>query len=203
MQYIWTFLNENTGAVQAISTVVLVAITFWYAWRTHRLVKVTEQSEKERNRPRIQVYMKQREDWLNFLELVVENFGESSAYNIQFELPYENLVVQDLNQRKLSDFNFIQKGIKHFAAKQRLKIFLMSLIGTSFDELGKKNVVVRVTYHNAVGESYTDDFHLDFNALIENQVGKPVVYDIKDKLDSMAKSLKSIDHVYKRKNRHH
>ena len=36
------WLNDNAGAVQAIATVVLVAVTVVYAWRTHVISKATE-----------------------------------------------------------------------------------------------------------------------------------------------------------------
>jgi hypothetical protein len=41
-------LNENAGAIQAVATVVLVGITGWYAWLTHRLVNVQEAARRER-----------------------------------------------------------------------------------------------------------------------------------------------------------
>lgn len=34
-------LNENAGTIQAISTIVLVAITAWYAVNTHKLTAIT------------------------------------------------------------------------------------------------------------------------------------------------------------------
>jgi hypothetical protein len=37
------FLNENAGAIQAISTVILVVITAWYAVTTHKLAVATRE----------------------------------------------------------------------------------------------------------------------------------------------------------------
>lgn len=42
MSGILSFLNQNTGAIQAVSTVILVLITAWYARLTHRLAISTE-----------------------------------------------------------------------------------------------------------------------------------------------------------------
>ena len=41
------FLNENAGAIQAVSTVVLVAITWWYARLTQRLAQTAREQLAE------------------------------------------------------------------------------------------------------------------------------------------------------------
>lgn len=45
------FLNENSGAIQAISTIILVVITSIYAYLTYSYVKLTKKLLKiEENR---------------------------------------------------------------------------------------------------------------------------------------------------------
>lgn len=46
------WLNTNSGAVQALSTIVLVAITAWYAVRTHQMAETmkAQLDEAKRNR---------------------------------------------------------------------------------------------------------------------------------------------------------
>lgn len=45
------WLNANAGAVQAIATIVLVAVTLHYAWSTHRLSRDQRESQLARFRP--------------------------------------------------------------------------------------------------------------------------------------------------------
>lgn len=40
------WLNVNSAAIQAVSTVVLVAVTSWYAFRTHQLTSITNEQLK-------------------------------------------------------------------------------------------------------------------------------------------------------------
>jgi hypothetical protein len=50
------WLNENSGAIQAVSTIVLVAITGWYAWLTKRLASTArEQLDDSRTMRREQL----------------------------------------------------------------------------------------------------------------------------------------------------
>jgi multidrug resistance efflux pump len=41
------YINANAAAIQALSTVVLVLITVFYAWQTKRSVKETENARKD------------------------------------------------------------------------------------------------------------------------------------------------------------
>lgn len=43
MSYIIGWLNTNSGAVQGVSTVILVLITAFYAWATYRMMKIMKQ----------------------------------------------------------------------------------------------------------------------------------------------------------------
>lgn len=40
------WLNVNSAAIQAVSTVVLVVVTSWYAFRTHQLTSITNEQLK-------------------------------------------------------------------------------------------------------------------------------------------------------------
>jgi len=48
MHAVMSWLNENGSAIQAVATVVLVGITGYYAYLTHRVVKLQEAVRRER-----------------------------------------------------------------------------------------------------------------------------------------------------------
>ena len=51
------FLNQNSGAIQAISTIILVSVTIFYALQAMRAVKEAENSRKDLRLPIIKVRM--------------------------------------------------------------------------------------------------------------------------------------------------
>jgi flagellar basal body-associated protein FliL len=80
------WLNDNVGAVQATTTIILVAITAYYAWQTKRNVQLLEKTEEETRRPHIAVYITQREEWFNIIDLIIGNYGSGIARDILFKI---------------------------------------------------------------------------------------------------------------------
>jgi len=45
------FLNINAGAIQALSTIVLVCVTIYYSYQTRLLAKIAQKDFYNKNRP--------------------------------------------------------------------------------------------------------------------------------------------------------
>lgn len=181
----------NTGVIQAISTIVLVVITGIYVWLTGKNVKILQKSEEERNRPRIILYIQQRKDCLNFVDLIIGNYGLDVAQNIKFTFN------EDLNLwpkgKTLSDIGIIKNGIKSLVPGQTLVIPFLSLL-KRVDELSKRNIVITVKYKDSMNiRDFLEDFPIDFNSLIEHQVGKPPVYEISESIKKIANSIEKLE----------
>ncbi|MDD5696735.1 MAG: hypothetical protein PHO90_02045 [Candidatus Pacebacteria bacterium] len=177
-----------TAIVQAFASLILIAVTAYYAYQTKKTVETMKHSEKERNRPRISIYIKQREDWLNLVELIITNHGQGVANNVNFKLS-EDLTLLQTN-KKLSQLDIIKNGIKTFAPNHTLVLPLVSLIGR-INELNNSKIIVTVDYQdNTNKENFSDNFFLDFNSLIETQLGSPAIYQIAESLKNIANCLK-------------
>lgn len=188
-------LNTNAGAVQGLSTGALVLITAYYAWQTKQTVDLMRKSEKERLRPRIVVFLEQREEWLNLVDLVIANQGQGLAKEIIFELRGDIKLISD--NKKLSQLMIIKNGIKDFPSQKILKLPLVSLVGR-LDELENKNLKIFVNYKDEGKiKNYSDTFALDFKSLIESQLGSPPIYKISKSIEKIANSIEKIDRKIK------
>ena len=76
---ILSFLNEYSGALTIIASLLLAIITAIYVVLTWKLVKVNNEMLKKQMKPNIVLYVQPREEWVNWLELIVENKGAWSC----------------------------------------------------------------------------------------------------------------------------
>jgi len=86
--------------------------------------------------PKVFVIIQPREEWINFIDLVIQNIELGSAYNIKFEIDSD---FEYSNGKFLSKLGFIKNGLKYLAPNQKLQIFLTSMV-ENFDEKNKKAI---------------------------------------------------------------
>ena len=72
------FLNLNSGAVTAISTVVLTIVTFVYVLLTRSISKETEMMRKAQTAPNISVTIQSEEESINLIDLIKNNPANGS-----------------------------------------------------------------------------------------------------------------------------
>lgn len=82
MNKIINFFNLNSGAVQAISTIVLVTITAYYAWQTKRTVREIEKQTNLQQMPILKI-SKYPEFKGTF---TFSNIGKGAALNIELRV---------------------------------------------------------------------------------------------------------------------
>jgi hypothetical protein len=192
-----TWLNSNTGAVQAIATVILVLITAYYAVQAKRNVQVLEKTEEEARRPSVAIHIEQREDWLNFINLVIGNYGNGIARNITFKT--KNNLTLFRQEEELKNLSIIKNGLPALVPQQIIRIPLLSLIGR-IDDLKKEDIEICFEYKNhSLERSYSDKFIISFNSLIDRQIGNPPMYEIAKNTEGIKKSIEKIAYSIERR----
>jgi len=56
-----------------------------YAILTWRLVSETRKMRETQTEPKIFITIQPREEWFNFIDVIIQNIGLSPAYGIQFQ----------------------------------------------------------------------------------------------------------------------
>ena len=146
-----SFLNTNSGAILAITTLV-------YALITGRMLYETKRMREFQTEPYvfISVQPMERARWI--LNMVIQNIGPGPAYDLKFKIE------PDLKIRMghyLSEINLIKQGFKYLAPNQRLEC----IVAHSIEEAKKKEKAlyeVTVTYRNKGKKHYEEIFVLDF-----------------------------------------
>ena len=104
------FLNQNSGAITVIFTAVVAIATGVYAILTWRLVSETRKMREAQTEPKVSAIIQPKEEWLNFIDLVVQNVGLGPAYNINFQV---NPDFEDIARRfKVSEIGFMRHRLR-------------------------------------------------------------------------------------------
>jgi hypothetical protein len=74
------YLNNNSGAVQAIVTAVLVVLTAFYVYATFRLLSATRRSQRP------YVFLDVVGHGANYLEFGLANYGERAAERVKLDV---------------------------------------------------------------------------------------------------------------------
>lgn len=110
------FLNINSGAIQAVSTLALVLITLYYAWQTREAVREAANTRKDYRLPLVKpieirgpILSRTREDKIETrLELNIQNIGYGLALNICVMFPnQEPMVLGNLPEEEETWFKIL------------------------------------------------------------------------------------------------
>jgi len=180
------FLNENSGAFAVIFSAVVAIATIVYAILTWKLVSETRKMREAQTEPKVSVTIQPREEWINLIDMVIQNIGLGPAYNIKFEI---NPDFEYMKGRFLSELGFMKNSLKYLAPNQKLQFFLTTMI-ENFEEKTKKPFEIRVTYQNGRGKTYKDVYMIDFSQLIGlRQLGEPPLYKIAKNVEEIEKDI--------------
>lgn len=165
----------------ALATVV-------YALLTWKLVSETRKMREVQTEPKVSAIIQPEEQWLNFIDLIIQNIGLGPAYNIKFEV---NPDFEDRHM-KLSEIGFIKNGLKYLAPNQKIQFFLTSLV-ERYEEKVKKPFEIKITYQNFIGKTYNDIYWIDFSQQSGTcQLGKPPLYKIAENIEEIQKDINRI-----------
>lgn len=183
------FLNQNSGAFAVIFSSVVAIATLVYAILTWKLVSETRKMREAQTEPNISISLQPREEWINLIDLVVQNIGSGPAYNIGFKV---NPDFEYTKGEFLSEIGFMKKGLYYLAPNQKWQFFLTSIV-KNFEEKTKKLFEIKVTYQNSAGKSYEDTYLMDFSLFIGlSQLGEPPLYKIAKNIKDIKKDIHNL-----------
>ena len=177
-------LNANQGAYVVVFTALLTTATIFYMVLTGQLVEETRLMRKAQATPEVVIVLRPREEYINWMDLFIENIGHGAAYNIKFELP-ENAT---LGKTDLTEVALFQRGLPFLAAGQRIGFFAAVTHGEP-----PPAIEVKVSFKDATGVSHKKSYLLDvslFKGL--RQLGTPPLYKIAKEMEGVRKSLERL-----------
>ena len=182
------FINQNSGAFAVIFSALVAIATIIYAILTWRLVSETKKMREAQTEPKISITIQPREEWINLIDIVIQNIGLGPAYSIKFEI---NNDFEYAEGKFLSDLGLFKNGLRYMAPNQKLQFFLTSMV-KNFKEKIEKPFEIKVTYKNATGKIYEDVYPIDFSQLIGlRQLGEPPLYKIAKNIESIRKDIRN------------
>lgn len=189
------FLNSNSGAFSVIFAAVVAISTVVYAILTRKLVYETKEMREAQTEPKISVVVQPREEWINFMDMIIQNVGYGPAYNISFDIS------PDFECRKgeyLSRLGAMKSGLRYLAPNQRIQFFLTSMV-EDFEQKVKKSFEIGVKYQNRVGKTYEEKFMINFSEYVGlPQLGEPPMYEISKNIEQMQKDIHNLSTGFSR-----
>jgi hypothetical protein len=146
-----SFLNANSGAILAITTLV-------YAIITGRMLYETKRMRESQTEPHVFINVQPVERVRFIKNIVIQNIGPGPAYDLKFKIEPDIVLRTGHN---LSEINMMKLGHKYLAPNQRLEC----LVPHSIEEAKKKEktlYAMTVTYRNKGKKHYEETFVLDF-----------------------------------------
>ena len=186
------WLNQNSGGITAIATLILVFITGGYVHLTNQILKAS-------NTPQIMMFLR-RYDHYN--ALCVQNIGNGYAKDINFT------VNSDDPEHMLKDREPYKSGLPYLGAGQKLETNLFTntsldrlLLGLEQKRLRTRPIDICGTYTDATGKTVKDIHLLTLNNISpptlifeteDSQTEDNQTYDISP-IDDVAQALQSIN----------
>lgn len=184
------FLNQNESALTVIFSALITFVTIIYAFLTWRLFSETKRMREAQTEPKISIMVQPREEWINFIDLIVQNIGLGAAYNLQF------MVKPDFKTEFgvfLTELGFMKNGLKYLAPNQKIQYFLKNCVGN----YGEIIFEIKVTYQNSIGKKYEDSYLIDFSQFADlNQIGIPPLHTISKNIEQIRDDIHKISNGY-------
>ena len=153
-------LNNNSAAIIAIATIVLVGITYYYAQVTKKILEENRRMRIDAQKPKIAInpYCSLvRETSIILICLRIENIGPGPAYDVQFET--------DLNFRlnmsiSLGNIYIFKKGINYLKPGGQKNC---QITRNELERQKETPLKIAATYKDWRNKEYSESFCIDFN----------------------------------------
>lgn len=190
------FLNDNEGAVQAVSVIFYILTTLVFILATFRSNKLARDSQEEMRkmhqeemRPRVifDILVKPGDP----VHVHLQNIGRTPARNVKLNLTQDVTFGRDDDKRKLMDLNFLQ-STESLAPDRNIR----SLIAWRPDLFLKENegkiIKGTISYADLSGQTYTEDISID----VEDYV---MVTDVlKKNMDDLVRAVEELSKTWQR-----
>ena len=167
---IFEWLNENSGAITAICTLVIavftivaVGVTSLMAWMNRELVKENRLLRKAGTEPEVAVYLKADSQTRWIRNLVLANVGQGAAKNVVFTILADK---EDFENHRVSSFLPAKsriKGASFLPQGERIESFFGSSPNLLEGEQQLQPFKVDVAYENMKGVSMSTTYELDID----------------------------------------
>ncbi len=148
---------------------------------------------KAQTEPHISAIIQSKEEYINWIDMIIQNIGLGPAYNVKFEI---NPDFEDGNI-KLSEVGFIKNGLPYFAPNQKFEFFLTNLAENYQDKI-KTAFQVKITYENTIHELRSNTYLIDLSQQSSlPKLGVPPIYQISENLKSIDTTLNEISEKLK------
>ena len=182
-----TFLNDNSGAISVIVTIVLAIFTIHYARLTRRSQALVE---KLIDNPKVVASLRNDEVNSSFLIVCVENVGTGTARNVRFQTNFSFQVMGDIS---LEDIGFLKKGIDYFGSGQKYEFPINIIMGKeAWEELMQTPLAITITYLDSADEEHEEKAYLDFGAFDSVPLVKTPIEAIVGTTKEMVKATKEM-----------
>lgn len=192
-------VNKNSGALSAIFSGVVTVATVIYAWLTAKLVNETRRMREAQTEPSLHVVYRNREEWINLLDIAVRNIGLGAAYDVTFEIRAE---LRDGDKNDLVDslgkLGCFEKGLVYLGPNQEFTSFWTNLMDGQASKLDTR-VFIHCRYRSATGVRYENQCVLDLSEIKGiSRIGEPPLLKIAKQLEAIAKDLNHLTTGFKR-----
>ncbi len=179
MSDIFTFLNQNSGAIQILFSGLVTFATVVYAILTWSLVRETTQMRRAQTDAKVMVGVTSRKETISFLDFYILNEGMGAAYNVKFQVTHLKADKGDASiVGRINELGFVQSGLDYLSSKQEIRTFLTSMF-ENFEEKILTTIKVDVSYQTGVGNVVNDAYIIDFSIFRGlHQLGEPDLYRI-------------------------
>lgn len=194
------YLNQNSGAINAIATAILVLITGWYAYITKKILKSGEDTSKEMLRPYIVVNIYSEDLFIN---LSISNIGKRPAKDLNITFDPSLKMIEKANSENLEN----DKSYEGFDHEPMLNQKFMPpnhsvntvLAYNPFfihNERLPRIYTVTFTYKDLNNISYKEEYTFDLSSYVYKH--KSMNHTDNYHFKEISKSLKSIDKKFKK-----
>lgn len=167
-------LNQELAMV--IVTTILAAITMYYALLNKRLLELNQRVLEVTTNPKVVVYIRPWQQYVQQDVLVIENIGNGIAFDIHFEMLDEKLF-QLRSDLYFTDLPCVAKGIKSMSPKQHYKTLIEST--ELSEEQRRSDYKIEVNYANSQGRQLSDTFTLNINENLHYLYENPLAEHLK------------------------
>ncbi len=171
-----------------ILSLVLTLATVLYVLFTWKITSENKKMREAQTEPRISLSIQPREEYINFLNMIVENIGQGPAYEVRFELNHD---FEFAKGHFLSELGFIKNGIAYFAPRQKIEFFLTNMV-EGFNDKMNNEIRIKVTYNSKAGKRYEDEYRISLKELVGLTNLESPKSRIANALEMIAKDLSKI-----------
>lgn len=180
------FLNRNAGILTLIFSAIVAMSTVVYAFLTWQLTKETQRARKARTQPRIAIFLDSPTGAISIKNLIIQNVGEGSAYNIRFRV-LEDFYID--KGQSVSGLNLVKDGLRYMAPGQRYDFYLVNILGKQ-ELLSNDHLRIAVSYCDDEQEEIKEEFTIGFKHFFGlRHIGEQGISDLARHIEKMTRQL--------------